>query len=188
MPSTASSTPPALPSHSADLCFLSQNCLIRSLSSFSCSAARLIVYPGRWLTHRGLYLGARPCACMQCHWVISCQWIPQRHDDDDGDFFFVHSCSDGVNDIKTQSPALVGDRAAAGSDPMPTGLPPVGSRTELQNCELLLKKRHSQLRNYKCLMPLTRCVLVFAPLIPLSALAKLASHQWSLSRLLPPRL
>ena len=37
--------------------------------------------------------------------------------------FFFHSCSDGVN-TKRQSPAPVCDRAAAGSDPVQTGLPP----------------------------------------------------------------
>ena len=43
--------------------------------------------------------------------------------------FFNHSCSDGVNN-KRQSPALVCDRAAAGSDPVHTGLPPIRGRSE----------------------------------------------------------
>ena len=43
---------------------------------------------------------------------------------------FFHSCSDGVNDKNTRSPALVGDRPEAGTDPVLTGLPPVGGRTE----------------------------------------------------------
>ena len=36
-----------------------------------------------------------------------------------------------ISFIKTQSPALVGDRAAAGTDPVLTGLPLVGGRTSL---------------------------------------------------------
>ena len=41
---------------------------------------------------------------------------------------FIHSCSDGVKHKETQSPALVCDRATAGSDPVHTGLPPVRGR------------------------------------------------------------
>ena len=44
-------------------------------------------------------------------------------------WFFLLSCSDGVNS-KRQSPALVCDRAAAGSDPVQTGLPPIRGRSE----------------------------------------------------------
>ena len=47
-----------------------------------------------------------------------CNWL----------FDFFHSCSDGVKIEETQSPALVCDRAAAGSDPVHTGLPPVRGR------------------------------------------------------------
>ena len=44
--------------------------------------------------------------------------------------FFVRPCSDGVKMKETQSPALVCDRAAAGSDPVQTGLPPIRGRSE----------------------------------------------------------
>ena len=49
----------------------------------------------------------------------------------------------------------------------------------LQNLKLLLQKRQSQLVNREFFMPLSRCVLVSAPLIPLSAMVKLTPHQWS---------
>ena len=44
--------------------------------------------------------------------------------------FFIHSCSDGVKMKETQSPTLICDRAAAGADPVHTGLPPIRGRSE----------------------------------------------------------
>ena len=46
------------------------------------------------------------------------------------DNFFIHSCSDDVNEMRQRSPALVCDRAAAGSDPVQIGLPPIRGRSE----------------------------------------------------------
>ena len=56
--------------------------------------------------------------------------IEQDQDEEDieGMIFFIHPCSYFLlfcQQSKTQSPALVCDRAAAGSDPVHTGLPPI---------------------------------------------------------------
>ena len=68
--------------------------------------------------------------CLHVSLAPLCEKVLIERGYDDHDCFSFHSCSDGVKMKETQSPAQVCDRAAAGWDPVHTGLPPIRGRSE----------------------------------------------------------